>query len=186
MKHVTRTATILLLVSALLLFSSCDEKATIEKIKDVATETFIGALGDTVTDPGVVEAYLNGGMDSVREVAPTVFLGYTRNRVTELSMGTDVQKEAYKWLTENWPLVAKMLVREGEFGEEGLWVRFEVWAKSEGYPGASLNILGKLTQEQRDYLWPRFVIAVGEEYNAVKELEANEVKHVRTRTYDWE
>ncbi len=185
MRSVTRTAFILVLVSALLLFSSCDEDKLIEKAGDTLVDVVIGAFEDTATDPEFIDAYITGGMDSAREVAPNIFLRYARNRTTDLSLGDDVDKEAYKWLTENWPLVAKMLLRDGEFGREGLWVRLDTWAKSEGYPGASLNLFGKLTQEQIDFLTERAEIAVIEEYNSVKEAEL-ETEHYRTRTYDWE
>ncbi len=185
MRMYWQTATALILVAALMLFSSCDKKSMIEKISDTVVDVAIGAFEDTVTDPRVLTAYATGGVDAVKEVAPNIYFRYTKNRVTDLSLGDEAEKEAYKWLQKEWPTVALMVYREGDLGPEGLWIRLDTWAKSEGYPGASFNLFSKLTPEQIDYLVPRVRQAIIEEYTAVM-AEADSKKDHEPRYYDWE
>jgi hypothetical protein len=158
-----------LLTALLFSTSSCDEKTTLNDVKNVIAPVLITAFENTRRDPEVSAAFLRGGWDEVRNVAPPVFVQYVRNGVTELGLKGELERKVYDYLSDEWPRLALVLYRETPQGPAGIWVRFDLWAKSEGFDSASIWLIAELTDEQRNFLLDRLPQVVWEEWKAVED-----------------
>jgi len=147
----------------------CDEKDTWASIKPALTEAVINAALTAKADPEVNKALLAGEYDRVKSLGIKVMRDALKNEISSLKLGNDIDKRAYKYLMHNQPLVAAMLARPGD---EGLYWRLDRWLKSHGHiEGVGVGLLMiKLTDAEREELYPLVRIAVEEEYIAAREF----------------
>lgn len=168
---------LMVIILSLLLVQSCDKKKTIEVAKDILKPILVNSFEKVVRDPEVLDAYREGGWSAVREVAPSLYINYVKNDVSKLATGSDIERKAYNYLMDNWPTAALALYREGELGPEGIWVRFDLWARSEGYKGASIETIFMLTPQQREFLMDQAGNVIMEEWKAAQEYRHQQSHH---------
>lgn len=168
-------ATVVAIVLQLTCATSCDEQDTqraIDKYAPLLGQVALDAYQQTRTDPQLVDAYADGGWDGVKSAAPRVYLSHLKAAVLELGISDDKLKLGlYELLREYNPDYALVVQRDGPLGPEGLWPWIEDAARSAGYPGVSLGLLGQLTPEEWDWFAKRFPLKVVEEIQAVRALK---------------
>ena len=154
-------------LTMLFTFTSCDEKDTWASVKPMLTEAVINAALTAKADPEVNKALLSGDYETVKVQGIKVMRDALKNEISTLKLGGKLDKRAYKYLTHNQPLVAAMLARPND---EGLYWRLDRWLKSKGHlEGTGVGLLMiKLSEEEREELYPLVRIAVEEEYVAAR------------------
>lgn len=171
-------AALLGIISALLIFQSCDERE-MDRVSSFAaafSPLLVGEIEDYINSPQLKDALGSEGQDLAR-LAAVYLLPRLANKAGELAGDLGPVELGYKYIMEADPVLARMIYREDEYGLAlGLAPRLDAWLHDKGYLGKAtlyerLNagaLRLELTDADEAELVEAAARAIIEEYYAVK------------------